>query len=139
MLKPNFTSIAWKRQQEPLFSNCAIYSHQSGRNHQHRGHVAEVTATLGRACLWNKGHRQPKIVLYGELSTDHHHRGLSKKRYNDSLKKTLGACHIDHHQWSTLASDRQAWGLLQGQPQGETPQKEDPGSLSSHIRPDLLL
>ena len=32
-----------------------------------------------------------------------------KKCIKDSLKKTLGTCPIDHHQWSTLAADRQAW------------------------------
>ncbi|XP_063595009.1 uncharacterized protein LOC134771986 [Penaeus indicus] len=54
-------------------------------------------------------HRLPKIVLYGELSTGHRDRGAPKKRYKDSLKKSLGACQIDHRQWSTLAADRQAW------------------------------
>ena len=50
-------------------------------------------------------HRLPKIALYGELSTGHRDRGAPKKRYKDSLKKSLGACHIDHRQWSTLAAD----------------------------------
>ncbi|XP_037780222.1 uncharacterized protein LOC119576642 [Penaeus monodon] len=54
-------------------------------------------------------HRLPKIALYGELSTGQRDRGAPKKRYKDSLKKSLGACHIDHRQWSTLAADRQAW------------------------------
>ncbi|XP_063614375.1 uncharacterized protein LOC134787527 [Penaeus indicus] len=54
-------------------------------------------------------HRLPKIALYGELSTGHRDRGAPKKRYKDSLKKSLGACQIDHRQWSTLAADRQAW------------------------------
>ena len=37
-------------------SKISIYrSLWSGRNHQHRGHVAEVTATMGRACLENAG------------------------------------------------------------------------------------
>ena len=31
------------------------------------------------------------------------------KHFKDSLKKTLGACHIYHHQWSTLAADHQVW------------------------------
>ena len=34
---------------------------------------------------------------------------MTEKRFKDSLKKTLGTCHIDHHQWLTLAADRQAW------------------------------
>ncbi|XP_063600256.1 uncharacterized protein LOC134776430 [Penaeus indicus] len=54
-------------------------------------------------------HRLPKIALYGELSTGHRDGGAPKKRYKDSLKKSLGACQIDHRQWSTLAADRQAW------------------------------
>ena len=41
-------------------------------------------------------HRLPKIALYGELSTGHRNRGAPKKRYKNSLKKSLGACHIDH-------------------------------------------
>ena len=54
-------------------------------------------------------HRLPKIVLYGELSTGHRDRGAQKKRYKDSLKKSLSTCHIDHRQWSALAADRGAW------------------------------
>ena len=56
-------------------------------------------------------HRLPKITLYGELSTGHRDIGGPKKRYKDSLKKSLGACHIDHRQWSTLAADREDWRL----------------------------
>ena len=54
-------------------------------------------------------HRLPKVVLYGELSTGHRNRGAPKKRFKDSLKKSLSACLIDHNQWSVLAADRQAW------------------------------
>ena len=54
-------------------------------------------------------HRLPKIALYGELFTGHRNRGAPKKRYKDFLKKSLGACHIDHRQWSTLAADRVTW------------------------------
>lgn len=56
-----------------------------------------------------KDHRLPKIVLYGELSTGNRHRGAPKKRFKDSLKKSLQACHINQHQWSDLAADREAW------------------------------
>ena len=56
-----------------------------------------------------KDQRLPKITLYGELSTGHRDRGAPKKRYKDHLKKSLDNCHIDHHQWSTLAADREAW------------------------------
>ena len=54
-------------------------------------------------------HRLPKIALYGELSSGHRDRGAPKKRYKDTLKKSLSACHIDHRQWSALAADRDAW------------------------------
>ena len=54
-------------------------------------------------------HRLPKIALYGELSTGHRNRRALKKQYKDSLKKSLGACHIDHRQWSALAADRITW------------------------------
>ena len=53
-------------------------------------------------------YRLPKIALYGELSTGRCDRGAPKKRCKDSLNKTLGTCHIDHYQWSTIAADRQA-------------------------------
>ena len=56
-----------------------------------------------------EGHRLLKIALYGELSTGHCDGGVPKKRYKDSLKKILGSCHIDYHQWSTFAVDRQLW------------------------------
>ena len=54
-------------------------------------------------------HRLPKIVLYGELSTGHRERGAPKKRFKDSLKRSLTTCNIDHKQWSDLAADRVAW------------------------------
>ena len=54
-------------------------------------------------------HRLPKIALYGELSSGHRNIGAPKKRYKDTLKKALGACDIDHHQWTTLAADRDTW------------------------------
>ena len=40
-------------------------------------------------------HRLPKITLCGELSSGHCDRGAPKKRYKDSLRKSLGVCHID--------------------------------------------
>ena len=65
---------------------------------------------MGRACLQNGGgHYLPQITLYGEHSTGYCDRGAPKKRFKDSLKRTLGTCHIDHHKWSTLAADHQAW------------------------------
>ena len=54
-------------------------------------------------------HRLPKITLFGELSSGHRNRGAPKKRFKDSLKKSLGACDINHLEWSTLAGDRSTW------------------------------
>ena len=54
-------------------------------------------------------HRLPKIALYGELSSGHLNIGAPKKRNKDTLKKALGACDIDHHQWTTLDADRDTW------------------------------
>ena len=49
------------------------------------------------------------IALYGELSSGYRDRGAPKECFKDSLKKTPATRHIDHHQWSALAADRQAW------------------------------
>ena len=54
-------------------------------------------------------HRLPKIVLYGKLSTGYRDRGAPKKRFKDSLKKSLSACNIYPQLWSALAADRGAW------------------------------
>ncbi|XP_069789793.1 uncharacterized protein [Narcine bancroftii] len=56
-------------------------------------------------------HCLPKIVFYSELSTGHRDRGAPKKRYKDCLKKSLGACHIDHRQWADIASNHASWRL----------------------------
>ncbi|KAI8514427.1 hypothetical protein Bbelb_070180 [Branchiostoma belcheri] len=56
-------------------------------------------------------HRLPKIVIYDELSTGHRNRGAPKKRFKDSLKKSLSSCNIDNRQWSVLATDRAAWRI----------------------------
>ncbi|XP_064495874.1 uncharacterized protein LOC135405089 [Pseudopipra pipra] len=56
-----------------------------------------------------KDHRLPKILLYGELATGCRMRGTPKKRYKDSLKQHRSLGHIDHHNWSTLASNRETW------------------------------
>ena len=36
-------------------------------------------------------------------------RGAPKKRYKDSLKTSLKACHINPSQWSALAEDCVGW------------------------------
>jgi len=64
--------------------------------------IASIVAMLLKAQLYWAGHVSrmedhclPKITLYGELSSGHRHRGAPKKRYKDSLRKSLGICHID--------------------------------------------
>ncbi|XP_035673035.1 uncharacterized protein LOC118413616 [Branchiostoma floridae] len=78
--------------------------------------IPSIEATLMKTQLRWAGHvsrmedhRLPKIVLYGELSTGYRHRGAPKKRFKDSLKKSLASCHIDLHQWPVLAAEREAW------------------------------
>ena len=56
---------------------------------------------------WGRGDRLLKKALYGKLSSSHRDRGAPSNRYKDSLKKTIGTCHIDYHQWSILTTDRQ--------------------------------
>ena len=70
-------------------------------------------------------HRLPKIVMFGELSSGHRERGAPKKRFKDSLRKSLTACNIDHSQWSDLAADRVAWRytILQAAAQFEVDRK----------------
>ena len=69
--------------------------------------IASIEAMLLKAQLRWAGHvsriedhRLPKTTLYGELSSGHRNRGAPKKRYKDSLRKSLGVCHIDCSQWS---------------------------------------
>ena len=54
-------------------------------------------------------HRLQKIVLYGELSTGHRDKGAPRKRYKDTMKRYLATCNIDHHQWTTHATNRMNW------------------------------
>ena len=81
-----------------------------------KAEIPSIEALLLKSQLRWAGHvsrmedyRLPKITMYGELSTGYRERGAPKKRYKDSLKKSLGACHIDTNNWSTLAADRGAW------------------------------
>ena len=39
-------------------------------------------------------HRLPKTVLYGELSTGHRDKEAPRKRYKDTLKRSLATCNI---------------------------------------------
>ena len=78
--------------------------------------ITSVEATLMKIQLrWvghvsrMEDHRLPKIVLYGELSSGHRDRGAPRKRFKDSLKKTLTTCGIDHRQLESLVADRASW------------------------------
>ena len=54
-------------------------------------------------------HRLPKVILYGELSTGHRDKGAPRKRYNDTLKRSLVTCNIDYRQWTIQAANRTNW------------------------------
>ena len=54
-------------------------------------------------------HRLPKITLFGELSSGQRNRGAPKKRYKDTLKKSLHAGDISVAEWSDLAQNREIW------------------------------
>jgi len=56
-----------------------------------------------------ENHRLPKITLYGELASGHRNRGAPKKRYKDSLKKSLNTCDISLPEWSEVAANRGSW------------------------------
>ncbi|GAB1599652.1 hypothetical protein Ahia01_000242600 [Argonauta hians] len=89
-----------------------------------------------------------RIALYGELSTGHRNRGAPKRRFKDSLKGSLSACHIDRDRWSALAADRGGMalnhpsgggdlrGFTQSPRQGEASKEEDTGSPGPRPDPD---
>jgi len=56
-----------------------------------------------------ENHRVPKIVLYGELLTGHCDKEAPRKRYKDTLKRSLATCNINHSQWTTQATNRIDW------------------------------
>ena len=53
--------------------------------------------------------RLPKQLLYGELKEGVRSAGGQLKRYKDSTKATMKACHIPASQLEGLAQDRSAW------------------------------
>ena len=112
---------------EPLCHQCR--GSWTGDDCQYRGHAAEGTTTLGGHVSRMEDHRLPKITQYGELSYGHRDKGAPKKRYKDSLRKSLGVCHIDCSQWSALAADRAAWRYTvhQAVSSFEASRKEDLG------------
>ena len=73
-------------------------SHKSRAYETCRAHVSPI-----------ENDRLLKLVINGELSTGHPDKGAPKGRYKGNLKDSLGACHIDHRQWSNLSADLDAW------------------------------
>ena len=64
--------------------------------------VTNTEAMLFKTCLRWAGqvsrmedNRLPTIVLNGELSTGHRDKGEPRKRYKDTLKRSLTPCNID--------------------------------------------
>ena len=81
-----------------------------------RANTTSIEATLLKTQLRWAGHvsrmedhRLPKAVLFGELSSGYRNRGAPRKRFKDSLKKSLACCGIDSRHWTTMAEDRARW------------------------------
>ena len=53
-------------------------------------------------------YRLPRITL----CSGHGNKREPKKRFKDCLKKSLSACDINYHLWSTLAKNRDTWRLI---------------------------
>ena len=51
----------------------------------------------------------PRSFYMANFSSGLRNRGAPKKRYKDTLKKSLGACNISHLEWTTLAEDLGTW------------------------------
>ena len=60
---------------------------------------------------WIGNHHLPRITQCRKLSAGHCDKGVPKKQSKDCLKKTFGACNIDHYKLSTLAENCDAWHL----------------------------
>jgi len=54
-------------------------------------------------------HRLPKQLLYGELSQGKRSAGGQKKRFKNSLKRSLKALDIDVNNWETSAMNLPTW------------------------------
>ena len=58
---------------------------------------------------WMPDDRLPKQLLYGELCYGKRSVGGQKKRFKDTLKKTLTSFNIDVANWEACAQDRPLW------------------------------
>ena len=59
--------------------------------------------------IWMSDDRLPKQLLYGELYYGKRSLGGQKKRFKDTLKKTLTSLTIDVTNWEVCAQDRPLW------------------------------
>ncbi|VDL95557.1 unnamed protein product [Schistocephalus solidus] len=55
--------------------------------------------------------RLPKRLFYGDVTTGARRQGGQKRRYKDTLKKSLKHLQINPAIWEDLAQDRPAWRL----------------------------
>ena len=62
------------------------------------GHVVRMSDT-----------RLPKQIMYSELETGKRTHGGQRKRYKDTLHRSLKQCFIRTQTWESLASDRNSW------------------------------
>ena len=46
------------------------------------------------------------IILFGQLSADHHDKKATKKRFKHHLEKYFNSCHIDYYRSSTVVETR---------------------------------
>ena len=56
-------------------------------------------------------HHLSRIIMCNELSAGHCDWGAPKKWFKDCWEKSIIVYHIDHHWWSTLAENCDAWCL----------------------------
>ena len=81
-----------------------------------RARSTSIEALLIKAQLRWTGHvlcmedgRLPKDLLYGELNEGSRHVGGQRKRFKDTLKRSLTVCNIDIDKWEYTAQDRMQW------------------------------
>ena len=84
-----------------------------------RAESESIHAILLRCQLRWAGHvrrmddsRLPKRLLFGELKAGQRPVGRPKKRYKDSLKKSLKRCDNSSSAWEAIAEDHPAWRSL---------------------------